>query len=211
VKKMKSRRGSGGNRNDVPKDVEQYLDRISEPARSTLKKIRAVIRSVVPPETTEIISYRIPAFRYKGVLVWYAAFSDHCSLFPTASVIEAFKKELDGFSISKGTIHFPTDKVLACFSHQEIGEGTSIPFCCNSQRLSNLSRKSPCERQRKRNSSRSELLWRNFAHHSDDVSCDQAHSNRVFLTESRHSSEVIRCRNRICEVRPFQTRRNAAV
>ena len=110
--KNESRRGSGGNCNAVPKDVEQYLDGISEPARSTLKKIRAMIRSVVPPETTETISYRIPAFRYKEVLVWYAAFSDHCSLFPTASVIEAFKKELDGFSISKGTIHFPTDKPL---------------------------------------------------------------------------------------------------
>jgi uncharacterized protein YdhG (YjbR/CyaY superfamily) len=46
------------------------------------------------------------------VLVWFAAFSDHCSLFPTASVIEAFKKELKGFSTSKGTIRFPTDKPL---------------------------------------------------------------------------------------------------
>jgi uncharacterized protein YdhG (YjbR/CyaY superfamily) len=44
------------------------------------------------------------------VLVWFAAFSNHCSLFPTASVVEAFKKELSGFSTSKGTIHFPTNK-----------------------------------------------------------------------------------------------------
>jgi uncharacterized protein YdhG (YjbR/CyaY superfamily) len=54
----------------------------------------------------------MPAFKHKGVLVWFAAFSDHCSLFPTASVIEAFKKELKGFSTSKGTIHFPTDRPL---------------------------------------------------------------------------------------------------
>jgi uncharacterized protein YdhG (YjbR/CyaY superfamily) len=66
----------------------------------------------VPPEATETISYRIPAFRYKGVLVWFAAFSDHCSLFPTAAVIEAFKNELKAFFTSKGTIHFPTDKPL---------------------------------------------------------------------------------------------------
>jgi uncharacterized protein YdhG (YjbR/CyaY superfamily) len=46
------------------------------------------------------------------VLVWYAAFSDHCSLFPTAAVIEKFKNELEGFSTSKGTIHFPMDKPL---------------------------------------------------------------------------------------------------
>ena len=68
------------------------------------------IRSAVPPEATETISYRMPAFKYKGVLVWFAAFSKHCSLFPTASVVETFKNELKGFSTSKGTIHFPTDK-----------------------------------------------------------------------------------------------------
>ena len=74
--------------------------------------MRAVIRSVVPPEATEAISYGIPAFKYKGMLVWFAAFSKHCSLFPGSSVIGAFQKELNGFSISKGTIQFPIDKPL---------------------------------------------------------------------------------------------------
>ena len=92
--------------------VEEYLAGAQEPAHGMLKKIREAIRSVVPAESTEIISYRIPAFRHKKVLVWYAAFSDHCSLFPTAAVIEAFKKELKGYSKSKGTIHFPIDKPL---------------------------------------------------------------------------------------------------
>jgi uncharacterized protein YdhG (YjbR/CyaY superfamily) len=78
-----------------------------------LNKIRAAIRSVVPAQATEIISYKIPAFRHKKVLVWYAAFSNHCSLFPTAAVIEAFKDKLKGFSTSKGTIHFPLDKQMA--------------------------------------------------------------------------------------------------
>ena len=44
--------------------------------------------------------------------MWFAAFSNHCSLFPTAAVIDAFKNELKGFSTSKGTIHFPADKPL---------------------------------------------------------------------------------------------------
>jgi uncharacterized protein YdhG (YjbR/CyaY superfamily) len=74
--------------------------------------MRAAIRSAVPLEAIETISYGIPAFKHKRVLVWYAAFSKHCSLFPTASVIEAFKEELKGFVISKGTIQFPTDKPL---------------------------------------------------------------------------------------------------
>ncbi len=96
----------------VPKNIDEYLAGVPEPARSTLNKIRAAIRSAAPPEATETISYRIPAFKYKGMLVWFAAFSNHCSLFPTAAVIEAFKNELKGFSTSKGTIHFPTDKPL---------------------------------------------------------------------------------------------------
>ncbi len=96
----------------TPNTVGVYLASVPEPARSTLNKVRAVIRSVVPAETTEVISYRIPAFRYKGVLVWYAAFSDHCSLFPTASVIKKFQDDLKNFRVSKGTIHFPVDKPL---------------------------------------------------------------------------------------------------
>src|SRR6266702_3183564 len=113
MKKVKS-----GNRSSVakgaggPKNVDEYLAGVPEPARSTLNKVRAAIRSAVPPEATETISYGIPAFKYKGVLVWFAAFSNHCSLFPTASVIEKFKSELKGFAKSKGTIQFPTDKPL---------------------------------------------------------------------------------------------------
>jgi uncharacterized protein YdhG (YjbR/CyaY superfamily) len=96
----------------APKNIDEYLAGIPEPARTTLNRVRAAIRSVAPPEATETISYRMPAFHYKGVLVWFAAFSDHCSLFPTASVVETFKKELKGFTTSKGTIQFPTDKPL---------------------------------------------------------------------------------------------------
>ena len=95
-----------------PRSVDEYLAGIPEPARSTLDKVRATIRSVVPKETSEVISYGIPGFRYKRMLVWYAAFADHCSLFPTASVIAKFKGELKSYKISKGTIQFPVDKAL---------------------------------------------------------------------------------------------------
>ena len=96
----------------APKSIDEYLAGVPEPARSTLEKIRAAIRSAAPAEATEIISYRMPAFKYKGVLVWFAAFTNHCSFFPTAAVIEEFKNELRAYSISKGTIQFPTDKPL---------------------------------------------------------------------------------------------------
>jgi uncharacterized protein YdhG (YjbR/CyaY superfamily) len=113
MKKVKSgNRSSAAKGSGAPKNIDGYLAGVPEPARSTLNKMRAAIRSAVPPEATETISYGMPAFKHQGVLVWFAAFSDHCSLFPTASVIEAFKNELKGFSTSKGTIHFPTDKPL---------------------------------------------------------------------------------------------------
>src|SRR5437879_10201894 len=113
MKKAKSgKRGPAAKGKGAPKSIDEYLAGVPEPARGTLNKIRAAIRSAAPPEATEIISYGMPAFKYKEVLVWFAAFAKHCSLFPTASVIEMFKSELKGFAKSKGTIQFPTDKPL---------------------------------------------------------------------------------------------------
>jgi uncharacterized protein YdhG (YjbR/CyaY superfamily) len=103
----KAKRGKG-----APKNVDEYLERVPEPARRTLKKIRAAIRLAAPAEAIETISYRMSAFKYKGMIVWFAAFSDHCSLFPTAAIIEKFKEELKGYSTSKGTIQFPINKPL---------------------------------------------------------------------------------------------------
>ena len=113
MKRVASRdRGPAARSKRVPATIDEYLAGIPEPARGTLNQLRSVIRAVAPADATETISYRIPAFRYKGILVWFAAFSDHCSFFPTAAVIEAFKSDLRGFRISKGTIHFPIDKPL---------------------------------------------------------------------------------------------------
>ncbi len=113
MKKVKpAKRNPAAKGTGAPKNFDEYLAGVPESARGTLSNLRATIRSVVPPETTEVISYRMPAFKHNGVLVWFAAFSNHCSLFPTASVIEAFKNDLKGFSTSKGTIHFPADKPL---------------------------------------------------------------------------------------------------
>ena len=113
MKKAKSSaRGMAAKGNVVPKDVDEYLAGVPEPARSTLKKIRAAIRSAVPREATETISYRIPMFKYKGMLVGFAAFSKHCSLFPTSSVMDMFKNELKDYPTSKGTIQFPVDKPM---------------------------------------------------------------------------------------------------
>jgi uncharacterized protein YdhG (YjbR/CyaY superfamily) len=93
--------------------VNSYLAKVPEPARSTLEKIRATIRSAVPAEATEGLSYGMPAFRYKGALVAYAAFKNHCSFFPMqTSLTDTMQEELKGYRTSKGTLQFPVDKPL---------------------------------------------------------------------------------------------------
>ena len=111
-KAKKNTRQTRVKKRKTPKTMEEYLKAVPEASRSNFGKLREVVRATVPAEATEIISYGIPAYKENGVLVWIAAFAKHCSLFPTASVIEACKKELTGLSISKGTVHFPSDKPL---------------------------------------------------------------------------------------------------
>ena len=94
-------------------EVNRYLAAVPEPARGVLQKIRAAIRSAAPKEATEAISYGIPAFKYKGGLVAYAAFSRHCSFFPMSlAVMARFREDLRDFPTSKGTIRFPVDRPL---------------------------------------------------------------------------------------------------
>ena len=111
-KKRKTAKSASRRRKGAVKTADAYLAGVPDPARVLLEQLRATIRSVVPADATEVISYGIPAFKARHILVWYGVFSDHCSLFPTAAIIEQFKNELKSFRTSKGTIHFPLDKPL---------------------------------------------------------------------------------------------------
>lgn len=113
MSELKASKKSGGEATGDVAAVNAYLAKVPEPARSTLEKIRATIRSTVPAEATEGLSYGMPAFRYKGALVAYAAFKNHCSFFPMqASLIDEMKEELKGYRTSKGTLQFPADTPL---------------------------------------------------------------------------------------------------
>ena len=92
--------------------VAGYFARTPAPARKLLREMRDTIRSVVPREAVEVMSYRMPAFKRGRVLVWYAAFADHVSLFPGGSVLVRFENDLADFKTSKGTIQFPLDRSL---------------------------------------------------------------------------------------------------
>ena len=92
--------------------MDEYFANIEGPAHEMLTTMRLAIRSVLPANATEVISYGIPAFKQKKLLVWYAAFANHCSLFPGGAVLNEMKSELDGFARAKGTIQFPIGKPL---------------------------------------------------------------------------------------------------
>jgi uncharacterized protein YdhG (YjbR/CyaY superfamily) len=97
----------------APTSVDDYLAALSEAPRAALEKLRRIIRAAAP-EATETISYQMPAFKLHGrFLVSYAAFKNHCSLFPASkAVLEAYGEELDPYFSGKGTIRFTTDKPL---------------------------------------------------------------------------------------------------
>lgn len=93
------------------KTIDEYIDDFPKDIQGILKALRQAIRESAP-KAEETISYQMPAFRLNGILVYFAAFRDHISFFPTSSGVAAFKKELSQYEISKGTIRFPLDKPI---------------------------------------------------------------------------------------------------
>src|SRR5881628_3053799 len=97
----------------APTSVEDYLAGLPEAPRAALEKLRKTIRAAAP-KATETISYQMPTFKQDGrFLVSYAAFKDHCSLFPASkAVMEAHGEELKPYFSGKGTLRFTTDKPI---------------------------------------------------------------------------------------------------
>ena len=92
--------------------VDQYLAQLPEDQRAALEKLRQTIKKLVP-EVEEFISYKMPAYRYHGMLCGFAAFKKHCSYFPWDSkTVEDFKTELKDFKTSAGTIQFTPEKPI---------------------------------------------------------------------------------------------------
>jgi len=92
-------------------NIDDYIASFGSHIREILKTIRSAITSVAP-DAEECISYGMPAFRYHGVLVYFAAAKNHIGFYPTPSGVEAFKKYLKPYKTSKGAIQFPIDKPI---------------------------------------------------------------------------------------------------
>ncbi|MEP6569910.1 MAG: DUF1801 domain-containing protein [Acidobacteriota bacterium] len=97
---------------DPVSDVDEYLAAVPEEARATLENLRKTIRAAAP-KAIEVISYKVPTFKLDGrMLVSYAAFKNHCSFFPGAAPIKQYEADLKSYETSRGTIRFPTGKLL---------------------------------------------------------------------------------------------------
>jgi len=95
----------------TPKTIEEYIAAQPAEVQPLLQEIRRTIHEAAP-DAKETISYHMPAFKQEKILVWFGAFKNHISLFPKTSGIDAFKKRLAPYKISKGTIQFPIDEPL---------------------------------------------------------------------------------------------------
>lgn len=88
-------------------NTDQYISGFPEEIRIMLEKLRDTIRQAAP-KAEEVISYNMPALKFHGILVYYAAHTSHIGFYPgSAAVQDEFKKELAGYKTSKGTVQFP--------------------------------------------------------------------------------------------------------
>jgi uncharacterized protein YdhG (YjbR/CyaY superfamily) len=109
--------------------VDGYINALPAAQRNALQNLRTLIQSQVP-KAEETISYGMPAFKQNGILVYYAAFTNHMSLFVMPKVLDQVRPLLQGRSTTKSAIHFtesdpiPADIVKQCLALrlQEIEE-----------------------------------------------------------------------------------------
>lgn len=95
----------------VAKNIDEYIERFPEEVQIIMQKLRATIKEAAPG-AEEVISYQIPAFKYHGMLVYFAGYKNHIGFYPTSTLMEVFKDRLVNYKTSKGAIQFPIEKAI---------------------------------------------------------------------------------------------------
>ena len=96
-----------------PKTIAAYLARVDTKQRAVLQRLRRTIRSLVP-DAEECISYRIPAFRWRGQIVaGFMARKGGCSYLPfSGATLGTLSRYLGGYRGTKSSLHFSADEPL---------------------------------------------------------------------------------------------------
>jgi uncharacterized protein YdhG (YjbR/CyaY superfamily) len=95
----------------IPKNIDEYIARCPLDVQEILERIRQTVRKAAP-DAEEIISYRMPAFRQNGILVYFAAFKKHIGLYPPISGDAAIEKAISVYAGPKGNLQFPLDRPI---------------------------------------------------------------------------------------------------
>jgi uncharacterized protein YdhG (YjbR/CyaY superfamily) len=96
-------------KSNKPTTIDEYIADQQIKVRPLLEKLRQLVNKNAP-DAVEVISYGMPAYKLHGMLLYFAAFTNHYSLFAFPSAIVAFKDKLKGYELSKGAIKFPFNK-----------------------------------------------------------------------------------------------------
>jgi uncharacterized protein YdhG (YjbR/CyaY superfamily) len=92
-------------------EIDRYIAEFPNHIQEKMEELRAIIKKTAP-KTEEVISYKMPAFKQNGILVYFAGYKTHVGFYPTGSGIEAFKDEFGEYKWSKGAVQFPLDEPL---------------------------------------------------------------------------------------------------
>ena len=98
-------------RRTAPKSIDEYIAASPSAVQPILKKVRSTISSAAPG-AREVVSYRMPAFKLHGILVYFAAFKAHIGLYPPVSGDASLKKALAAYSGPNGNLKFPLDQPI---------------------------------------------------------------------------------------------------
>ena len=92
-------------------DVDLYIQEFPAATQKQLNKIRAIIKAAAPG-AQEVISYKMPAYKLHGMLVYFAGYKAHIGFYPTPSGINKFSPKLKAYKCSKAAVQFPIDQPL---------------------------------------------------------------------------------------------------
>jgi uncharacterized protein YdhG (YjbR/CyaY superfamily) len=104
-------KGKSAAKTKLPATVDAYIAAQPLAVQSILKRVRATVRRAAP-RAQELISYRMPALRQRGILVYYAAFKNHIGLYPPVRGDDAAVKEASAYAGEKGNLRFPLDEPI---------------------------------------------------------------------------------------------------
>lgn len=96
---------------NVPENIDAYIAEFPMEIQAVMNEVRKVIREVAP-EATEGISWAMPTFKIKKILIQFAGFKNHLGFYPYPETIEHFREELILYRTSKGGIQFPYNKPI---------------------------------------------------------------------------------------------------